>query len=189
MVELHFGRINSIDVLKNTAKVLLPELDNKITNPLPILTEASKEDKEFFTYREGTQVACLLIGNKGSGVKRGVILGTWFTDLIPCPSGTAVEKRIWEYPGGRIELNKNTGNLSINLVEKITITVPEIEINAHVTINGDIDQTGGINSTKTINSNEDVTTKGVSLLEHPHSYTDDGSPKTTGAPIPSGGIK
>lgn len=185
MIELHFGSINSIDVTKNTAKVLLPELDNKITNPLPILVDGSKGDKEFFSYREGTQVACLIIGNKGSGVKRGVILGTWFTDSSPCPAGTAVEKKIWEYPGGRIELDKNTGNLIVNLMEKIIVTVPELEINGNIIINGDIEQTGGITSSSTINSNSDVTTKGVSLFSHPHPYTDNGSPATTGAPVAS----
>lgn len=185
MVSLEFGIINTLDTKRNTARVLLPELDNKITSPLHILIPASATDKEFYTYREGTLVACLIIRELKRGNIKGVILGTWFSEKHISPEGASVEKKIWEYPGGRIELDKDNGELKIDLVKKIKITTPLIEIDANIKLKGNIEQEGKINSTDVIDSKTDVTAKGVSLATHPHPYKDDGKPAITEPPTSS----
>lgn len=173
-MQIAIGKINTIDITKQTATVKLTDYENKITQPLAILCRGSVSDKDFDIYRYETMVLCLFYGDKD----RGWILGTWFNDSAPAPTGGSINKKILQYPGGYIELDKDAGELNLNLDKKITITVPEIVLNVEkFTLNGAMTATG------TITSFSDILSNTISLANHIHKYLDDGNPLFTDPPL------
>ncbi|MGL4866233.1 hypothetical protein [Cetobacterium sp.] len=132
------GYINSVNEKKGSARVTLHEADGRKTREMHILTTATSEkEKEYFIYDKETPVVCLLL----PGTDKGFILGSWYTDNNKVPEGADKDKKIWKYPGGKIELDKITGELKIEMIKTIKITSPKIIIASDVFIEGDISAT------------------------------------------------
>lgn len=128
IARIEFGEITTINPIKSTAKVKLPELDGKTTGDLLVLVPLSNGDKDFKVFVPGTMVVCLFMENT---LERGFILGTFFSDKFKTPEGATKDKRIMEYPGGaRIEIDKSTGLLNLDIIKTLNINVPTINVNS-----------------------------------------------------------
>lgn len=128
IARIEFGEITTINPIKSTAKVKLPELDGKTTGDLLVLVPLSNGDKDFKVFVPGTMVVCLFMENT---LERGFILGTFFSDKFKTPEGATKDKRIMEYPGGaRIEIDKSTGILNLDIIKTLNINVPTINVNS-----------------------------------------------------------
>ncbi|MGL5902844.1 MAG: phage baseplate assembly protein V [Cetobacterium sp.] len=128
IARIEFGEITTINPIKSTAKVKLPELDGKTTGDLLVLVPLSNGDKDFKVFVPGTMVVCLFMENT---LERGFILGTFFSDKFKTPEGATKDKRIMEYPGGaRIEIDKSAGLLNLDIIKTLNINVPTINVNS-----------------------------------------------------------
>ncbi|MEG1365267.1 MAG: phage baseplate assembly protein V [Cetobacterium sp.] len=170
IARIEFGEIVTINPIKSTAKVRLPELDGKTTGDLFVLVPLANEDKDFKVFLPGTMVVCLFMENT---LERGFILGTFFSDKYKTPDGAAADKRIMEYPGGaRIEIDKTTGILNLDIVKTLNVNVPTVNVNSdevnfnskNIKLNGDV-------TANTITVKEDLSvggntaTKGTTTTE------------------------
>lgn len=159
IARIEFGEITTIDATKSTAKVKLPELDDKTTGDLLVLVPLSNEDKDFKVFLPGTMVVCLFIENS---LERGFIIGTFFSEKFKTPSGATKDKRIMEYPGGaKIEIDKSTGSLNLDIVKTLNINVPSINVNStEITFNSENIKLNGNVTANTITVKEDLNVGG-----------------------------
>ncbi|MGL5413384.1 phage baseplate assembly protein V [Cetobacterium sp.] len=128
IARIEFGEITTINAVKSTAKVKLPELDGKTTGDLLVLVPLANGDKDFKVFLPGTMVVCLFMENT---LERGFILGTFFSEKFKTPDGATKDKRILEYPGGaKIEIDKSTGVLNLDIVKTLNVNVPIVNVNS-----------------------------------------------------------
>lgn len=144
LARIEFGIISSINTKTSTAKVKLPELDDKLSGDLNVLVPLSNGDKEFKTYKRDSLVVCVFIG---SSLDRGFIIGTFFNETFKVPNGATENKRIFEYPGGaKIEIDKENGIMALDIFKELNINSPKININSDeinmnskkINLNGDV---------------------------------------------------
>lgn len=75
--------------------------------------------------------------------------------------------------GSEVEIRlKKDGGIAIN-------TPTSVDIDGDLNVKGDVSVTGSITATQSVTASVDVVGGGISLKNHKHDYTDDGSPMTT----------
>ena len=124
------GIVSTVDPETMTATGIFPDKDNTVSGPLQIMTQGSGEDKYYWLPNVGDYVKCLMEQNNTTSLNSGSIIGTFFNEVNPVPSGAGAGKRILNFGDGTtIEYDKNSHTLSINCVGKIMINGSEIHLN------------------------------------------------------------
>lgn len=168
LARIEFGEITTINPIKSTAKVKLPELDGKTTGDLFVLVPLANEDKDFKVLAPGSLVVCLFME---STLERGFILGTFFNDKYKTPSGADKDKRILLYPGGaKIEIDKSAGVLNLDIVKTLNINVPNVNVTStdivfnakNINLNGKV-TTNDLKVNENLNVGGDTTTQGTTM--------------------------
>lgn len=124
------GRVSSLDVENMAARVVFPDMDNSVSDTLPILTFGSALAKAYWMPDIDEQVVCLMIPNASSkGSNDGFILGSFFSDEDrPVVSGATI-RRIDFGDGSYVSHDRATGNMEIHATGAITITGSQVNIN------------------------------------------------------------
>lgn len=150
---IELGIIKIINEKNYTARVRIPELDNKITGELQVLAPLTNGDQEYKMPAVETQVVCLFIGDR---IDRGYIIGSYYSKKYQVPGEAVKEKIILKYSGGaEIEIDKKSGVMKLDIIKELIISTPKVTINSDVKINGklNIDKETSIKSDLKVNGN------------------------------------
>lgn len=116
-VNLHFGLIKEIDAAAPLFRVLLPELDDMLTQWLPMLADVTQDDKDYQIPDIGSQVA-LLLDPTG---ETGVILGCIYSEADPPPVQNRDKWHKRFKDGTRIEYDRAAHKLLVDAQGEITV--------------------------------------------------------------------
>ena len=122
------GYVSSIDAGTGTARVRLPDHNDKITAPLLVLQRGTKTTKDFWMPVVDDQVVCLLLPNSsGKGSTAGFILGAVYSEADTVPGGSGDTARVLDHKGDLVI--RCSGAVSIDSGSSITLTAPVINLN------------------------------------------------------------
>ena len=77
---IRIGRVSSIDVNTNTARVAFSDKDDLVSGNLMIVNRGSMVDKDYWIPDIDEQVLCLMLpNNSGQGLNEGFIIGSFFS--------------------------------------------------------------------------------------------------------------
>lgn len=112
---IRIGRVSSIDVNTNTARVAFSDKDDLVSGNLMIVNRGSMVDKDYWIPDIDEQVLCLMLPNKsGLGLNEGFILGSFFS-AEDAPQERSADVRAVKFGDGTvIKHDRSTGNLTIN---------------------------------------------------------------------------
>lgn len=119
---IRIGRVSSIDVNTNTARVAFSDKDDLVSGNLMIVNRGSMVDKDYWIPDIDEQVLCLMLPNKsGLGLNEGFILGSFFS-AEDAPQERSTDVRAVKFGDGTvIKHDRSTGNLTINATGDISI--------------------------------------------------------------------
>lgn len=119
---IRIGRVSSIDVSTNTARVAFSDKDDLVSGNLMIVNRGSMADKDYWMPDIDEQVLCLMLPNKsGQGLNEGFIIGSFFSKEDK-PQERSAEVRAIKFGDGTvIKHDRSTGNLTINATGDISI--------------------------------------------------------------------
>lgn len=119
---IRIGRVSSIDVSTNTARVAFSDKDDLVSGNLMIVNRGSMADKDYWMPDIDEQVLCLMLPNKsGQGLNEGFIIGSFFSTEDE-PQERSAEVRAIKFGDGTvIKHDRSTGNLTINATGDISI--------------------------------------------------------------------
>ena len=119
---IRIGRVSSIDVNTNTARVAFSDKDDLVSGNLMIVNRGSMVDKDYWIPDIDEQVLCLMLPNKsGQGLNEGFIIGSFFSKEDK-PQERSVDVRAIKFGDGTvIKHDRSTGNLTINATGDISI--------------------------------------------------------------------
>lgn len=119
---IRIGRVSSIDVNANTARVAFSDKDDLVSGNLMIVNRGSMVDKDYWIPDIDEQVLCLMMPNKsGQGLNEGFIIGSFFSKEDK-PQERSVDVRAIKFGDGTvIKHDRSTGNLTINATGDISI--------------------------------------------------------------------
>lgn len=119
---IRIGRVSSIDVSTNTARVAFSDKDDLVSGNLMIVNRGSMADKDYWMPDIDEQVLCLMMPNKsGQGLNEGFILGSFFSTEDGPQERSADVRAIKFGDGTVIKHDRSTGNLTINATGDISI--------------------------------------------------------------------
>lgn len=119
---IRIGRVSSIDVSTNTARVAFSDKDDLVSGNLMIVNRGSMVDKDYWIPDIDEQVLCLMMPNKsGQGLNEGFILGSFFSTEDGPQERSADVRAIKFGDGTVIKHDRSTGNLTINATGDISI--------------------------------------------------------------------
>lgn len=134
MFRVGFVSSQNTDDTQAAARVVYPDRENLVSEPLPILQKSTKGTKDYWSPEVGEQVLTLHLPN---GVQKGFILGS-FQSTRDRPPVTDTNKRHTTFADGSVfEFDKGSSVLFINTKGPITIITEGpifIESSAQVTI-------------------------------------------------------
>lgn len=124
------GRVSSINPNEMSARVTFPDMDDSVSDDLPIMTFGSQTAKSYWMPDIDEQVLCLMLPNtSGKGSNDGFIIGSFFSDADkPVKMGAGI-RRIDFGDGSFMEHDRTTGNLKIVATGDITIQGKSISLN------------------------------------------------------------
>lgn len=124
------GRVSSINPEDGTARVIFPDMDDDVSDDLPVLHTGSQTLKGYYMPDIDEQVVCLMVPNiSGKGSNDGFIIGSFFNDADkPIKTGASV-CRIDFGDGSFVEHDRDTGNLTIQATGDIVINGRSISLN------------------------------------------------------------
>lgn len=119
---IRIGRVSSIDVSTNTARVAFSDKDDLVYGNLMIVNRGSMVDKDYWIPDIDEQVLCLMMPNKsGQGLNEGFIIGSFFS-AEDGPQERSADVRAIKFGDGTvIKHDRSTGNLTINATGDISI--------------------------------------------------------------------
>lgn len=119
---IRIGRVSSVDVNTNTARVAFSDKDDLVSGNLMIVNRGSMADKDYWIPDIDEQVLCLMMPNKsGLGLNEGFILGSFFS-AEDAPQERSADVRAVKFGDGTvIKHDRSTGNLTINATGDIDI--------------------------------------------------------------------
>ena len=119
---IRIGRVSSIDVSTNTARVAFSDKDDLVSGNLMIVNRGSMVDKDYWIPDIYEQVLCLMMPNKsGQGLNEGFIIGSFFS-AEDGPQERSADVRAIKFGDGTvIKHDRSTGNLTINATGDISI--------------------------------------------------------------------
>ena len=150
---IRVGTIDSINVLKGTARVRFEDLDDLVSSELQLITAKAQGNKVYFPYEIDEMVLCVFLPIQE---EQGFIIGAIYNDEDVPPSISQNGAKIQMKDGSFIEIAD--GKMNINMVSEITITTPKLKIN------GDF-EAGNIKA-KTIDASSQVAKGGTPYI-HP----------------------
>lgn len=119
---IRIGRVSSIDVNTNTARVAFSDKDDLVSGNLMIVNRGSMVDKDYWIPDIDEQVLCLMLPNKsGQGLNEGFILGSFFSAEDPQQESSADVRAVKFSDGTVVKHDRKTGNLTINATGDISI--------------------------------------------------------------------
>lgn len=120
--KISIGRVSSVDVNTNTARVAFSDKDDLVSGNLMIVNRGSMADKDYWIPDIDEQVLCLMMPNKsGLGLNEGFILGSFFS-AEDAPQERSADVRAVKFGDGTvIKHDRSTGNLTINATGDIDI--------------------------------------------------------------------
>lgn len=119
---IRIGRVSSIDVNANTARVAFSDKDDLVSGNLMIVNRGSMVDKDYWIPDIDEQVLCLMMPNKsGQGLNEGFILGSFFSTEDEPQERSADVRAVKFGDGTVIKHDRSTGNLTINATGNISI--------------------------------------------------------------------
>lgn len=119
---IRIGRVSSIDVSTNTARVAFSDKDDLLSGNLMIVNRGSMVDMDYWIPDIDEQVLCLMMPNKsGQGLNEGFIIGSFFS-AEDGPQERSADVRAIKFGDGTvIKHDRSTGNLTINATGDISI--------------------------------------------------------------------
>lgn len=119
---IRIGRVSSVDVNTNTARVAFSDKDDLVSGNLMIVNRGSMADKDYWIPDIDEQVLCLMLPNKsGLGLNEGFIIGSFFS-AEDAPQERSADVRAVKFGDGTIiKHDRSTGNLTINATGDIDI--------------------------------------------------------------------
>lgn len=119
---IRIGRVSSIDVNTNTARVAFSDKDDLVSGNLMIVNRGSMVDKDYWVPDIDEQVLCLMQPNaSGKGLNDGFILGSFFSAEDPQQESSADVRAVKFSDGTVVKHDRKTGNLTINATGDISI--------------------------------------------------------------------
>lgn len=119
---VRIGRVSSIDVNTNTARVAFSDKDDLVSGNLMIVNRGSMVDKDYWIPDIDEQVLCLMQPNaSGKGLNDGFILGSFFSAEDPQQESSADVRAVKFSDGTVVKHDRKTGNLTINATGDISI--------------------------------------------------------------------
>lgn len=119
---IRIGRVSSIDVNTNTARVAFSDKDDLVSGNLMIVNRGSMVDKDYWIPDIDEQVLCLMQPNaSGKGLNDGFILGSFFSAEDPQQESSADVRAVKFSDGTVVKHDRKTGNLTINATGDISI--------------------------------------------------------------------
>lgn len=119
---IRIGRVSSVDVNTNTARVAFSDKDDLVSGNLMIVNRGSMADKDYWIPDIDEQVLCLMMPNKsGQGLNEGFILGSFFSTEDEPQERSADVRAVKFGDGTVIKHDRSTGNLTINATGNISI--------------------------------------------------------------------
>ena len=133
---IRVGNVDSINAQSGTVRVRFPDRDDKVSKELKVIYHKTHQDKSYFMPEINEIVLCVFLPGTQ---EEGFVLGAFYNqeDTVPVSDPN---KAAWYFSdGGIIEYDKAAGNLLINVISKIEINAPEVEITAgNITLNGNV---------------------------------------------------
>lgn len=119
---IRIGRVSSVDVNTNTARVAFSDKDDLVSGNLMIVNRGSLADKDYWIPDIDEQVLCLMLPNKsGQGLNEGFVLGSFFS-VEDAPQERSADVRAVKFGDGTVvKHDRKTGNLTINATGDISI--------------------------------------------------------------------
>lgn len=119
---IRIGRVSSVDVNTNTARVAFSDKDDLVSGNLMIVNRGSMADKDYWMPDVDEQVICLMQPNaSGKGLNDGFILGSFFSAEDPPQESSADVRAVKFSDGTVVKHDRKTGNLTINATGDISI--------------------------------------------------------------------
>ena len=119
---IRIGRVSSIDVNTNTARVAFSDKDDLVSGNLMIVNRGSMVDKDYWIPDIDEQVLCLMLPNKsGQGLNEGFIIGSFFSKEDEPQERSADVRAIKFGDGTVIKHDRSSGKLTINVTGDIDI--------------------------------------------------------------------
>lgn len=119
---IRIGRVSSIDVNTNTARVAFSDKDDLVSGNLMTVNRGSMVDKDYWIPDIDEQVLCLMQPNaSGKGLNDGFILGSFFSAEDPQQESSADVRAVKFSDGTVVKHDRKTGNLTINATGDISI--------------------------------------------------------------------
>jgi phage baseplate assembly protein V len=100
------------------ARVRFPDLDDLVTDWLPVLVKKSLQDKECWTLDKGEQVACIL----DEYFESGCVLGAVYSDADVPPVSSPDTMCFKFFDGGHFEYDRGSGKLTIVTTGPVDVT-------------------------------------------------------------------
>ena len=130
---IRVGNVDSVNAENGTVRVRFPDRDNKVSKELKVIYHQTHKDKHFFMPEINEIVLCIYLPNVQ---EEGFVLGSFYNkeDMVPVADSN---KKAWYFSdGGVIEYDKSTGNMQINIINKLEIKSPAIEFTSDsITLN------------------------------------------------------
>lgn len=127
---IRVGNVSSVNPEAMTCRVVFRDMDNTVSDELPLLNTGSLYCKEYWLPAVNEQVVCLMLPNSGgTGNSEGIVLGSFFNEADP-PVKTGIGIRRIDFgDGSYVEHDSNNGNLTIKATGTITIKGTTVKIN------------------------------------------------------------
>lgn len=119
---IFIGNISS--TIPEEGKAVVTRLDREgvVTAPLSVLNRGAASAKDYWMPAIDDQVLCIMLPNRaGRGFSDGFIIGTFFSQADPTPSGSGDGKRVLDVPGdmtlnvgGTLAINSSSGDVVVN---------------------------------------------------------------------------
>lgn len=144
------------------AKVQFPDLDDLISEWLPVLARKTLRDKDGHTLDVAEHVACVL----DDRFEAGCVLGAIYSDEDHPPTTSPDVLRFQFFDGAYVEYDRSTGMLAIDAKGPVTllasgpvaVTAPAVALNVgQVSISGDLAVGGTVHADGAIDSDDTIT--------------------------------
>lgn len=133
---VRIGRVSSVDINTNTARVAFSDKDDLVSGNLMIVNRGSMVDKDYWIPDIDEQVLCLMMPNKsGQGLNEGFIMGSFFSTEDEPQENSADVRAVKFGDGTVVKHDRSTGNLTINATGDISIIAGGIVTIKGTTVN------------------------------------------------------
>ena len=129
------------------ARVKFADLDNLVTQWLPVAHLKTKEDKTIFTLDEGEHVACLM----DAVMEDGCIVGAIYSEVDVPPVSSPDKFRVQFKDGGSFEYDRLSGAMAVVAIGPVTVTAPNVTLQSpQVTCAGNLTVQGNVSVDGTV---------------------------------------